>query len=125
MSGTLPGNEPKRTMSREDIEKAITGLRFNQGKLRWELLPDKALEPMIRVLEYGAKKYTDNNWQKGLVLPEILACLQRHLVALKSGETHDEESGQPHIGHILCNAMFYSYFTEVHPEKAITNVSKS
>jgi hypothetical protein len=59
-----------------------------------------------------------NNWQKGLAPREVLECLQRHLAALMDGETHDKESGLPHIGHVMANAMFYSYFTEVHPEKA-------
>lgn len=111
MMNKLPGGEFKSPMTRAEIESATTGLRFNEGKIRWELVPDQALEPMVRVLMYGAKKYTDNNWQKGLKLPEVLACLQRHLVALKAGEINDPESNLPHIGHILCNALFYSYFT--------------
>lgn len=38
-----------------------------------------------------------------------LECMQRHLAALMDGETHDKESGQLHIGHIMCNALFYQY----------------
>ena len=33
-------------------------MRFNEGKLQWSLVHYKSLEPMIRVLEFGAKKYT-------------------------------------------------------------------
>jgi len=33
----------------------------------------------------------------------------RHVVALMDGEEYDKESGQHHIGHIMANAMFYSY----------------
>jgi hypothetical protein len=33
----------------------------------------------------------------------------RHLIALLDGEELDSESGLPHIGHIMCNAMFHSY----------------
>ena len=40
------------------------GSRFNQGKLRWSLVHFKSLEPLVRVLEFGAKKYGDYNWQK-------------------------------------------------------------
>jgi hypothetical protein len=107
-------------MTKEEIKASETGLRFNTGKIRWSLVHYKSIEPMVRVLEFGAAKYDDHNWQKGLKPVEILECMQRHLAALMDGETHDKESGLPHIGHILCNAMFHSYFTTVHPEKAKT-----
>lgn len=39
-------------------EKKAHSLRYNDGKLRWSMVDMKALEPMIRVLMYGAHKYT-------------------------------------------------------------------
>lgn len=86
--------------------------RFNNGKLRWSLVHFQSLEPLVKVLMFGAQKYDDHNWKKGLPPNEILESMQRHLAALIDGQTHDPESGLPHIGHIMCNAMFYSYFTE-------------
>lgn len=70
----------------------------------------KSLEPMVRVLEFGAAKYGRDNWKKGLPPQEILDSLMRHLADLMAGEKNDKESGLPHIGHIMCNAMFFSYF---------------
>jgi hypothetical protein len=99
-------------LTKEDIKKSSSGVRFNNGKLRWSLVHFKSLEPMVRVLEFGAAKYDDHNWKKGLPSKEILESMQRHLAALIDGETHDKESGLSHIGHIQCNAMFYSFFTE-------------
>jgi hypothetical protein len=98
------------SMSKDDIKASSTGLRFNSGKLRWGLMHYKSMEPLVRVLMFGAEKYDDNNWMKGLNKREILECMQRHLAALLDGENMDKESGLPHIGHIMCNAMFYSYF---------------
>ncbi len=98
-------------MTKEEIKNSTNGVRFNEGKPRWSLVHYQSMVPMIRVLEYGAEKYDDHNWKKGLVPVEVLECLQRHVAALMDGEEFDKESGQPHIGHILCNAMFYSYFT--------------
>jgi hypothetical protein len=86
------------------------GLRYNEGKRKWSLVHFKSLEPMIEVLEYGANKYAPKNWQKGLDKSEILESLQRHVAKLFDGEDIDSESGLHHIGHIMCNAMFYSYF---------------
>ena len=105
-------------MTKDEIKSSTVGLRFNAGKPRWSLMHYKSMEPMIRVLEYGAEKYDDHNWQKGLIPVEVLECLQRHLAAIMDGEVNDPESGLPHIGHVMCNAMMFSYFTQVHPEKA-------
>ena len=35
-----------------------TGTRYNQGKPKWSLVHFKSLEPLVRVLEYGAHKYS-------------------------------------------------------------------
>lgn len=94
---------------KEDSTKA---LRYNDGKCSWSLVHYKSLEPMVRVLEFGAKKYAPNNWKKGLDLDKILESMQRHLAALMDGETVDAESGISHMGHIMCNAMFYNYHKE-------------
>ena len=98
-------------MTKEEREVSSVGLRFNKDKPKWGLVHYQSLVPMIRVLEKGAEKYAAFNWQKGLDHTEILECLQRHLASLMDGEVNDKETGLPHIGHILCNAMFYSYFT--------------
>lgn len=85
--------------------------RYNKGKLKWSLVHWGSLAPMVEVLMFGAEKYSPDNWKKGLDKKEILESMVRHLTALMDGESHDKESGLHHIGHILCNAMFYSYFT--------------
>jgi len=84
-------------------------MRFNNDKLRWSLIDFDSLEDMVRVLEFGAEKYDDNNWKKGLKTTEITESLMRHLFAYLRGEDIDPESGLPHTGHIMCNAMFLSY----------------
>ena len=91
---------------------AERGTRHNEGKRKWSLVHFKSLEPMIEVLEFGAGKYGAFNWQKGLDRIEILESMMRHIADLIDGETHDKESGKPHMGHIQANAMFYNYFNE-------------
>ena len=87
----------------------MAGARYNTGKLKWSLVSWKALAPMVRVLEMGAKKYDDHNWKKGLKYTEVCESLQRHLNSFIEGEDDDPESKLTHVGHILCNAMFLSY----------------
>jgi hypothetical protein len=85
------------------------GKRYNEGKLKWSLVSWKALVPMVRVLEFGAKKYSGWNWTKGLKYTEVCESLMRHTYSFLEGEDNDSESKIAHVGHILCNAMFLSY----------------
>lgn len=87
----------------------VSALRYNTGKPKWSLVHMHSLVPMIRVLEYGALKYAPLNWQKPMKRDEVLDSMQRHLAALIDGNELDDESGLTHIGHIMANAMFYSY----------------
>ena len=87
----------------------ISALRYNTGKPKWSLVHMHSLVPMIRVLEYGALKYAPFNWQKPMKRDELLDSMQRHMAALIDGEELDKESGLTHIGHIMANALFYSY----------------
>jgi len=87
----------------------VSALRYNTGKPKWSLVHMHSLVPMIRVLEYGALKYAPFNWQKPMKRDEVLDSMQRHLAALIDGEEFDQESGLTHIGHIMANALFYSY----------------
>jgi len=91
------------------------GLRYNEGKPKWSLVDFKSLEPMVRVLEYGAEKYTTkdcsgrDNWKKGMPVQEVCESMLRHTFALLEGEMIDSESGKEHIGHVQANAMFIAY----------------
>ena len=96
-------------MSSEVKEQAQ---RFNTGKPEWSLVDYKALEPMVRVLEMGKKKYSANNWKRGLPTTEICESLLRHLYAYMGGEDTDPESGLSHIAHVQCNAMFLQHMMQ-------------
>lgn len=54
---------------------------FKDDKLRWDLLPLKEIEDIVKVYTEGAKKYSDNSWQlldNGY--DRYKAALFRHLV---------------------------------------------
>ena len=107
---TSPKAEVKYATKEEIVEAASKyANRFNSGKPQWSIVDFKSLEPMVRVLEFGAKKYSRDNWKKGMPINEICDSLMRHLVSYMGGEELDPESGLHHIGHIQCNAMFLSY----------------
>lgn len=58
----------------------MTANKEFEGKSRWSLIPFNSLEELLKVYEFGSKKYEDNNWKKGLKYSKIFDALQRHIV---------------------------------------------
>lgn len=105
-----------RYLSPEDIERMKgQALRYNEGKLSWSMVDFDSLEGLVRVLEYGAHKYSKNNWKKGMPVTQVSESLMRHLFAFLRGEDVDPESGLRHISHVMCNAMFLEYILREKP----------
>lgn len=73
-------------------------------------------EDAVRVLEFGAKKYAEWNWAKGMSWQAIIGCALRHAKAVLEGEQLDAESGQTHLGHFLCNLVFLDHYVRVYKE---------
>jgi len=89
------------------------GAKHDAGKLRYSLIPTSALTAIAKVLEFGAKKYGANTWQN---VPDAEGryydAAIRHLLAHKSGEKNDTESGLSHLSHAACNLCFLVFFEE-------------
>lgn len=87
------------------------GVKFDAEKLDYTLLPFDPLAEVVKVLEFGAKKYARDNWQK---VPNAerrySAAALRHLIAREQGETSDPESGLPHLAHAACCVLFALWF---------------
>lgn len=100
------------------MKEEENALRYNKNKPCWSLVHFGSLLPMIKVLEFGASKYSPDNWKKPMDKKRLLESAQRHLAALMDGEELDSETGESHMGHLMCNAMFYNYhFVIPKPEK--------
>lgn len=93
-----------------------TGARYNDNKTQLDLIPLASLKPAADVFQYGAEKYAAWNWAKGQPWSVPLECAMRHIAALQRGEMIDPESGHPHFGHLLCNAIMLSHFYMYYPE---------
>ena len=37
--------------------------KYDQDKLRWDLIPLEAVEECVKILTFGAQKYGENRWQ--------------------------------------------------------------
>jgi hypothetical protein len=81
------------------------GLRYNKGKLRYDLVPPDAIHEIVKVYTFGAEKYAPRNWEKGMPWMEVLACLKRHIAAWEMGNKIDDESKLPHLALACWNAI--------------------
>ncbi len=93
-------------MNKEYFEK-----KFDNEKLRWDLLDYEFIEKIVEVLTFGAKKYSENSWQSvPNAKKRYFAALLRHIVAWRKGEIKDKESNIEHLAHAACNLMFLYFF---------------
>jgi len=85
----------------------MEGIKYDNDKPEYGLLPPFAIEETVKVLTFGAKKYDRENWRK---LDDLhnryFNAAQRHLWAIKRGETHDPETGMHHAAHAMCCLLF-------------------
>lgn len=86
------------------------GVKFDQGKDPWQLMPWDAVRGIVKVLAFGAGKYTERNWEAGMDWSRPFAALQRHLVAWWNREGVDPETGYSHLWHAGCCALFLIAF---------------
>lgn len=81
--------------------------KHDQGKLRWDLVPWRALKAVVAVLTFGATKYAPGGWKTVPGARErYFAAIMRHLTAWWDGERIDPESKLPTLAHVICCALF-------------------
>ena len=86
-------------MHTTNLEVKKEGMKFDDGKVRYDLIDSYALDELTKIYTFGSKKYADNNWRKGFKWGRIFGALMRHSWAFWRGEELDEESGLPHMAH--------------------------
>jgi len=83
------------------------GVKYDDDKPRFDLIPPIALAQVVDVLTHGAQKYAPENWRYVQDAEQrYFAAAQRHLWAHKRGELNDPETGLPHLAHATCCLMF-------------------
>ena len=92
----------------EDIAWALQleGQKFDKDKPRLDLLPFDALEAISEILAFGAKKYGDRNWEKGMDWSRLFRATLGHLWSWWRGAKADEETGKSHLWHAGCCILF-------------------
>lgn len=100
-----------------NVTSPPVGVKFDDNKPRYDLVPFREWEEVVKVLSLGAKKYSPDNWK---FVPEsksrYIAAAFRHLVARCMGEINDLETGLPHTAHCICCLLFLSWHDKEKPE---------
>lgn len=87
----------KDTGNRREFESGAVRDR-GAGKPMLKLIPPWALYAYGWIMESGAQKYAERNWEKGMPISEYIDSAERHLQAYKMG-LRDE----PHLWQALWN----------------------
>ena len=97
-----------RPMCKKCADQAYTqtdtkkGIKFDDGKLQYSLIPPEIKLYLAEILTFGAKKYAPNNWKK-IDVQRYYDAFERHMTAFQLGEENDQESGMHHLKHALTN----------------------
>lgn len=94
----LPNNSVDGPISQE-------AMRFDDNKIRFDLVPPEAELELARVYTMGAIKYADDNWRKGMSWRKCVGALKRHLNLWLSGQSIDPETGCHHLSQVAWNAL--------------------
>ncbi len=85
------------------------GVKYDDGKLRFDLIPPLAMAEFARVYTIGAKKYEDRNWEKGLKWGRVFRALIAHAFKWWAGEKRDPDGQHPLASVMWCAATLMQY----------------
>jgi hypothetical protein len=98
------------------------GTKHDGDKVRIELFPGDALFAISSVLTFGAKKYADRNWERGIKFSRVFGALMRHLWCWWQGQGPtgrnflfgdlDDETKLSHLWHAGCCVVFLISYEE-------------
>jgi hypothetical protein len=72
---------------------------FPHPDYRPDLIPHLMINRLAHLYGRGARKYDDNNWQKGIPLRRIYASMFRHMILWAAGDTSED-----HLAAVIWNA---------------------
>ena len=104
------------------MNKLTEGTKLDGGKARIELIPSEFLFAVATILTFGAEKYEERNWEKGMSWGRVFGAAMRHLWAWWGGKgpttvnfmfgDFDEETGHSHLWHAATCICFLIAYEE-------------
>lgn len=93
-----------------------TGVKYDQDKLRYDLISPMSNEATAKVLTYGAKKYNDRNWENGIAYSRLYRAALGHLQDFWRRNDIDSESSLRHLDHAAANIHMLQHLSIVGPK---------
>lgn len=82
------------------------GIKHDTAKDPWHLAPWDSFRAIVKVLAFGATKYSARNWEAGMDWSRCYSATIRHLTAWWNREGPDAETGMSHLWHAGCCIVF-------------------
>ena len=82
----------------------VGGTRESLGVPYTRHIPLEAVAAAAASFEYGAKKYADRNWEKGLPWQQMIDSLKRHVEDFERGRNYDDGEDGSDL-HQVCMIM--------------------
>lgn len=92
----------------------MEGKKFDNGKPPIGLVPGIAIEEIAKVLAFGAEKYDEYNWAKGMKWSRLYHAALRHIYAWINKDDLDKETGLSHLAHAACCIVFLLVYEKLH-----------
>ncbi len=89
---------------------AVRDIRIGKG--RYDLISPHALRRLALLMERGAKKYGDRNWERGMPESRCIDSAFRHLVQYMAGATDED-----HLAAVAFNVFAIIHFQETKQNK--------
>ena len=90
-------------------------IKYDQNKHKLSQFPREAMEAVVEVMEYGARKYGKGSWNR-VEVERYIDAAARHLYAMQDRDENgreciniskkDDESGLEHLYHLACNVVY-------------------
>lgn len=116
--------DPARTEKQfvpEKLPDAVTpstpGVKFDDDKVAYHLLPPLALQGTAWVFKYGGVKYAAWNHSNGMDWSKMYRAALGHTLELGMGNFLDDETKLGHVYHAICSLMMLAEGMILHPDK--------
>lgn len=94
----------------------IAGSKNDAGKPRMELIPTEFIIEVAKALTFGAEKYGDDNFRKGIAYKRLLSAAKRHIEQELVGIDSDVESNLSHLAHAGASLAMYAFMKAHRPD---------
>lgn len=93
--------------------------RAEAGEYRYDLFSTEGLRRLAAVYDYGAKKYSDNNWRAGIPYSVMVNHLLVHIydwVARAGRGGYAEDGSEDDLAHAAWGLLALMEYEQTHPE---------